>query len=125
MNDKRISSRWNRFVLTVAMGFTCIALLTPTQASAQFYVRQPDVEKGVSEVEEHGAVYVSPGDDEDLRQSHEVEFKRGLTDRAQLIVESWWSQLARVCSSRNSKLVASTSLSNRKEADPRLPSHYL
>jgi hypothetical protein len=42
------------------MGFTCIALLTPTRASAQFYVRQPDVAKGESEVEEHGAIYVSP-----------------------------------------------------------------
>jgi hypothetical protein len=42
------------------MGFTCIALLTPTRASAQFYVRQPDVAKGESEVEEHGAIYISP-----------------------------------------------------------------
>ena len=90
VNNKRTSSRWN--LVLVAIGFTCVALLTPTQASAQFYVRQPDVEKGESEVEEHGAVYVSPGDDEDLRQSHEVEFKRGLTDRAQLIVEGFFEQ---------------------------------
>jgi hypothetical protein len=74
------------------MGFTCVAMLTPDRASAQFYVRQPDVEKGVSEVEEHGAVYVSPGGDEDLRQSHEIEFKRGLTGRAQLIVEGFFEQ---------------------------------
>jgi hypothetical protein len=74
------------------MGFTCVAMLTPSRASAQFYVRQPDVEKGVSEVEEHGAVYVSPGNDEDLRQSHEIEFKRGLADRWQLIVEGFLEQ---------------------------------
>ena len=78
--------------MTVATGFTCVALLTPTRASAQFYVRQPDVEKGESEVEEHGAVYAGPGEDEDLRQSHEVEFKRGLTERAQLIVEGFFEQ---------------------------------
>jgi hypothetical protein len=34
-------------------------------------VRQPDVEKGVCEVEEHGAVYV-PGDDE---ETSDVTFK--------------------------------------------------
>jgi hypothetical protein len=54
--------------------------------------RNTDVAKGESEVEEHGAVYVSPGDDEDLRQSHEVEFKQGLTDRAQLIIEGFFEQ---------------------------------
>jgi hypothetical protein len=62
------------------------------QASAQFYVRQPDVEKGETEVEEHGAAYAGPGNDEELRQSHEVEFKRGLTDRAQLIIEGFFEQ---------------------------------
>ena len=72
--------------------FTGLALLTPTGASAQFYVRQPDVEKGVSEVEEHGAAFVGPGSDEDLRQSHEVEFTQGLTDRALFIVEGFFEQ---------------------------------
>ena len=92
MNDKETSLRWAPIILMVALGVTCVTLLTPTSASAQFYVRQPDVEKGESEVEEHGAVYAGPGDDEDLRQSHEVEFKRGLTDRAQLIVEGFFEQ---------------------------------
>jgi hypothetical protein len=85
-------SPWNPVALTVAMSLTCVTLLMPIRASAQFYVRQPDVEKGVSEVEEHGAAYVGPGDNEDLRQSHEVEFKRGLTDRAPLIVEGFFEQ---------------------------------
>jgi hypothetical protein len=92
MGNKGTGPRWSRAVLAVAAVSTGVALLTPTSASAQFYVRQPDVEKGESEVEEHGAVYVSPGDDEDLRQSHEVEFKRGLTDRGQLIVEGFFEQ---------------------------------
>lgn len=67
-------------------------LLMPGQVWAQFYVRQPDVEKGEAEVEEHGAIYSGPGEDEDLRQSHEVEFKYGFTDRAQLIVEGFFEQ---------------------------------
>src|SRR5712691_8246327 len=92
MNNGGTSSRWGRVLWVLAMLFTCVTLLTPTRVSAQFYVRQPDVEKGESEVEEHGAVYVGPGDDEQLRQSHEVEFKNGLTDRAQLIVEGFFEQ---------------------------------
>ena len=94
---------------------------------AQFYVRQPDVEKGVSEVEEHGAAYVGPGDDEDLRQSHEVEFKRGLTDRAPLIVEGFFEQpIGESLQFKNSKLVASTNLSNRQERRIRVClSHYV
>ena len=67
-------------------------LLMPIPAKAQFYVRQPDVAKGETELEEHGAVYAGPGDEEQLRQSHEVEFKRGLTDRVQLIVEGFLEQ---------------------------------
>ena len=47
-------------------------------AWAQFYVRSPEVEKGVAEGEEHGAVYAGPGEEERLRQSHEAEFKNGL-----------------------------------------------
>jgi hypothetical protein len=81
-----------RVLLAVAAVFTCVTLLIPMQASAQFYVRQPDVEKGETEVEEHGAAYAGPGNDEELRQSHEVEFKRGLTDRAQLIIEGFFEQ---------------------------------
>jgi hypothetical protein len=71
---------------------TSVTLLIPTQAAAQFYVRQPDVEMGETEFEEHGAIYAGPGDDEALSQSHEIEFKRGLTDRWQLIVESFLEQ---------------------------------
>jgi hypothetical protein len=69
-----------------------ITLLTPSLAWAQFYVRQPDVEKGESDVEEHGAIFAGPGSDEDLRQSHEAEFTHGLTDRVQLIVEGFLEQ---------------------------------
>jgi hypothetical protein len=92
VSNKGASLRWVRCLLAVTLLVTGVALLAPSPASAQFYVRQPDVEKGESEVEEHGAVFVSPGDDEDLRQSHEVEFTRGLTDRAQLIVEGFFEQ---------------------------------
>ena len=61
-------------------------------AWAQFYVRSPEVEKGVAEVEEHGAVYAGPGEEERLRQSHEAEFKYGLTDRFEGIVEGFFDQ---------------------------------
>jgi hypothetical protein len=92
MDTKGTSVRWSRVLLVVAMVFTCGTLLTPTPASAQFYVRQPDVEKGETEVEEHGAIFAGPGEDENLHQSHEVEFTRGLTDRTQLIVEGFFEQ---------------------------------
>jgi hypothetical protein len=92
MGDAGNRSLLCRVSLAVALFLACITLLAPIPAWAQFYVRQPDVEKSESEVEEHGAVYMSPGDDEDLRQSHEVEFKRGLTDRAQLILEGFFEQ---------------------------------
>ena len=90
--NKKTSSRRDRIGLAVVTVLACAVLLTPAPALAQFYVRQPDVEKGETEVEEHGAVYAGPGDDESLRQSHEVEFKRGLTDRGQLIVEGFFEQ---------------------------------
>lgn len=67
-------------------------LLIPGPAAAQFYVRQPDTEKGIVELEEHGAFYSGPGEDERLRQSHEVEAKYGLTDRTWLIVEGFFEQ---------------------------------
>ncbi len=92
MDNKRTSSRWGRVLLMAAMLLTCIMLLTPSFAFAQFYVRQPDIEKGEAELEEHGAVYSGPGDDERLRQSHEVEFKYGLADRWELIVEGFFEQ---------------------------------
>jgi hypothetical protein len=61
-------------------------------ASAQFYVRSPDVKKGEVAIEEHGALYSGPGEDERRRQSHEVEFKYGLADRWELIVEGFFRQ---------------------------------
>ena len=61
-------------------------------ANAQFYVRSPDVEKGETEVEEHGAAYAGPGEEERLRQSHEVEFKHGFTDRFEVIIEGFFRQ---------------------------------
>ena len=92
MDNRGTSLRWGRVLVAATLLVTGVALLTPTRASAQFYVRQPDVEKGVSEVEEHGAVFVGPGDDEELRQSQEVEFTRGLTDRTEFIVEGFFEQ---------------------------------
>ncbi|ODR96046.1 hypothetical protein AUC69_02175 [Methyloceanibacter superfactus] len=55
--------------------------------SAQFYVRSPDVEKGEFKLEEHGAIYSGPGEDERRRQSHELEAKYGFTDRWEGIAE--------------------------------------
>jgi hypothetical protein len=73
---------------------TCITLLTPGPAWAQdsFYVRQPEVEKGETEIEEHGVVSADPTTEENLRQSHEVEVTEGLTDRWQLMVEGLFEQ---------------------------------
>jgi hypothetical protein len=82
--------RW--MLAAAAVMIVWITLLTPSLAWAQFYVRQPDVEKGESDVEEHGAIFAGPGSDEDLRQSHEAEFTHGLTDRVQLIVEGFLEQ---------------------------------
>jgi hypothetical protein len=61
-------------------------------ANAQFYVRSPDVEKGALKLEEHGAIYSGPGEDERRRQSHEVEGKYGFTDRWEGIVEGVFRQ---------------------------------
>ena len=49
----------------------------PVRASAQFdqesfYVRQPEVEKGETEIEEHGAFFSGPTTEESLGQSHET-----------------------------------------------------
>jgi hypothetical protein len=71
---------------------TGLCVGTTSAASAQFYVRSPDVEKGRIAIEEHGAVYSGPGEEERRRQSHEVEFKYGLTDRWELIVEGFFRQ---------------------------------
>lgn len=41
-----------------------LAIATP--ATAQFYVRSPEVTKGELEIEEHGAFYSGRGEDEHL-----------------------------------------------------------
>jgi hypothetical protein len=69
-----------------------LLLLAAGPASAQFYVRSPDVEKGETEIEEHGAVYFGPGEEEHLRQGHEVELKHGFTDRWEGILEGVFKQ---------------------------------
>jgi hypothetical protein len=56
-------------------------------AWAQFYVRSPEVENGVAEIEEHGAFYSGPGEDERLWQTHELEGKYGITERFEVILE--------------------------------------
>ncbi len=45
------------------------------------------MERGELELEEHGAVYSGPGEDEHLRQTHELEGVYGLTDRFEVILE--------------------------------------
>lgn len=71
----------------VCLGFVCLVSLSSEPAKAQFYVRSPDVEKGQTAIEEHGAVYFGPGEDERRRQSHELELKHGITERWEFIVE--------------------------------------
>jgi hypothetical protein len=55
-------------------------------------VRQPEVEKGKTEIEDHSAVLTGTNSTEDFRQSHEIEATYGLTDRWQLIVEGLLQQ---------------------------------
>lgn len=77
----------------ICLGIACFLLaLGGAPASAQFYVRSPDVDKGEVELEEHGAVFTGPGEDERLLQSHEVEAKYGFADRWQGIVEGFFDQ---------------------------------
>lgn len=87
---------WSRLTLRrviACLGVaSCLLLLSAHSAAAQFYVRSPDVEKGVTALEEHGALYSGPGEEERRRQSHEVELKHGLTDRWELIVEGFFRQ---------------------------------
>jgi hypothetical protein len=94
MDNTGTGSRWSRVLVAAAMLFTCVTLLTAHQAWAQdsFYVRQPEVEKGETEIEEHGAVLAGTNATEDLRQSHEVEVTQGVTDRWQLMVEGLFEQ---------------------------------
>jgi len=86
-----------RFLASGRAGISCclaafLIALASAPASAQFYVRSPDVEKGETEIEEHGAIYAGPGEEERLRQSHEVEIKHGFTDRWEGILEGVFKQ---------------------------------
>jgi len=78
-------------LVSLSLGIS-VFMLASQPASAQFYVRSPDVKKGEIALEEHGAIYSGPGEDERRRQTHEVEGKYGLTDRWALIVEGFFRQ---------------------------------
>ncbi|HML93303.1 hypothetical protein [Methyloceanibacter sp.] len=85
-----LPGQWRR---VVAIGFAvAVVVAGAAPASAQFYVRSPEVHKGELEIEEHGALYSGPGEDERLRHSHELEEKYGLTDRFEIIVEQVFEQ---------------------------------
>jgi hypothetical protein len=55
-------------------------------------VRSPEVKKGEAEIEEHGAFYSGPGEDERLWQTHELEGKYGITERFEVILEGEFEQ---------------------------------
>jgi len=80
-----------RSYFAVTILTTSLTLLLPIRAwgfdQESFYVRQPEVEKGELEFEEHGAFFSGPSREEDLNQSHEIEATYGLTDRWQIMVE--------------------------------------
>ena len=79
--------------LTIISAVTGLAMsMASVPANAQFYVRSPDVEKGELKLEEHGAIYSGPGEDEQRRQSHELEAKYGFTNRWEGIVETTFRQ---------------------------------
>lgn len=76
-----------------SFGLTLSAFMFPVPtATAQFYVRSPEVHKGEAEIEEHGAFYTGPGKDESLTQSHELEGKYGITERFEVILEGVFEQ---------------------------------
>src|SRR5581483_10259692 len=81
--------RRRRFFVRVLafLGTAAFVIGMATTASAQFYVRSPEVDKGELEIEEHGAFYSGPGEDERLDNTHEVEEKYGLTNRFEVIIE--------------------------------------
>jgi hypothetical protein len=80
---RTIIAPW-RVAFSCGFVFSALALAS-SPASAQFYVRSPEVDKGEAEIEEHGALYSGPGEDE--RQTHEVEGKYGITERFEVILE--------------------------------------
>jgi hypothetical protein len=73
--------------LIALTGSLFLIALASGPASAQFYVRSPEVDKGEAEIEENGALYSGPGEDERLRQAHEIEGKYGITERFEVILE--------------------------------------
>jgi hypothetical protein len=75
-----------RDLITLTIAVFLIALAS-APASAQFYVRSPEVDKGEAEIEEHGALYSGPGEDERFMQTHELEGKYGITERFEGILE--------------------------------------
>jgi hypothetical protein len=76
MDNKGTGSRRGRVLLAVAAGLH-LRHATDSDASLGPVLCAPARRKGETEVEEHVAAYAGPGNDEELRQSHEVEFKRG------------------------------------------------
>jgi hypothetical protein len=86
----QVNSTFGLAAIFLAMAVFGIGMAAP--ASAQFYVRSPEVSRGELEIEEHGAAYSGPGEDERLRQTHELEQKYGLTDRFEIIVEQVFEQ---------------------------------
>jgi hypothetical protein len=87
---KRVLALWHAGIfIGIAVLHSC---LPTSPAAAQFYVNSPEVKKGVTKIEEHGAFYAGPGKAEKLRQSHWVELKHAFTDRLELIVEGVFRQ---------------------------------
>src|SRR5262245_30543996 len=76
----------------VYFSLLCAFLLASSPAGAQFYVRSPEVARGEAEIAEHGALYSGPGEDERLRQTHELEAEYGITERFKVILEGVFEQ---------------------------------
>ena len=57
-----------------------------------FTCARPRWTKAKLEIEEHGAFYSGPGEDERLWQSHELEGKYGITERFEVILEGEFEQ---------------------------------
>jgi hypothetical protein len=94
MQNGGSGSRRTKSCCAAGMFIASVTLLAPAPTWAQdsFYVRQPEVEKGKTEIEDHSAVLTGTNSTEDFRQSHEIEATYGLTDRWQLIVEGLLQQ---------------------------------
>jgi len=78
MGNARTGAFWSRACWVAGMAFTCVMLLAPIPAWAQdsFYVRQPEVEKGKTEIEDHSAVLTGNAT-EDLRQATKSKARMG------------------------------------------------